>query len=87
MLCSQPLPDDHALSFAAFQKLLLLGLLAPLEEATAAASGRKGGQHVALAAARADRQRIAAARQVWQVYDDPSTCRLSALVLFQGPAS
>ncbi|WIA41684.1 hypothetical protein OEZ86_009031 [Tetradesmus obliquus] len=65
LLCKdQPLPDDHALSFAAFQKLLLLGLLAPLEEATAAASGRKGGQHVALAAARADRQRIAAARQV-----------------------
>ncbi|WIA21384.1 hypothetical protein OEZ85_000601 [Tetradesmus obliquus] len=64
LLCKdQPLPDDHALSFAAFQKLLLLGLLAPLEEATAAASGRKGGQHVALAAARADRQRIAAARQ------------------------
>jgi hypothetical protein len=64
LVCRQPLPLDHALTWAAFNKLLLLGLLATLEEATAAAAGRKGGQNVAHFAARMDRQRIAAARQV-----------------------
>lgn len=66
-VCSVALPHDHAITWATFNKLLLLGLLAPLEEATAAASGRKGGRNVAQHAARADRQRIAAARQVRQL--------------------